>query len=218
MNDMSARTSLAPPRLNTTNPEPDDLRARREIENAELLADLPMRTHATRGAWLAPRAHDAIALLAAFGHIRERNVRQLQEDFAELALHSRELELERGDLVAERARLRNQLVGILLCLLSPRDLLRRRVARRLLFIGALNERATIAIETFRAIETWSEGVELAASPHPLTQRFQIVPQQSQVVHGQDFGMPSRNERKPQFGSLRRRYQIVRGMCGGAASS
>ena len=153
-----------------------NFRARPEVEDPELLTDLPMRTHALRGSGLAPRAHDAVVLFAAIGNIAQRHVGDLHEDLVQLTLYSRELELERRDIVSKRAGLRDQLIGVFLCPLAPRDFLGSGVARRLSLVGALDQRAPIAIERLGAVDTRGQRIELKAAAHPLTQRLQVVPQ------------------------------------------
>src|SRR5512140_374398 len=199
-------------------PGAGDLRTSGQIEDAELRTELPMRAHVAAGTRLAPRAHDPVALLAAVGHIGQRNVRQLQENVVELLFPHCEIGFERLDLKAERAHVANQLAGALLLLLEARDFLAHRIAFRFLLLRALDQGTALHVQQFRPLDARRERVELTPAAHPLAQRLRIFPQQPQVVHGQRVGMPSRNEMKPQFGSLRMRYHMVRGVCGATASS
>ncbi len=179
---------------------PADLGATREIEQAEPLADLPVRLHAGRLARRAPGAHDDAALLAPFGKIGQRHVRNHEQQPLELGLGVREPRIETRDLLAERARLRDDCAGVLLRLLEAGDLLTRRVARRLLLLDALDERTPLAIELLEPIETWAERVELPATAKRVAKHREVLAEQLDVVHAQLSGMPSANDRKPQLGS------------------
>ena len=152
MKAMSARASCAPAPRRTMKPEPAIFApaARSRMPSFSPISQCGTTPAAARGS--PQRADDAVRLLPAVGDGGERDVREPEEDLLERALGGGESLLERGDRVAERARLGDERVGVLLGLLAARDLLRRAVARGLLLVGLLDQRAAVALEGGGAVE------------------------------------------------------------------
>jgi hypothetical protein len=163
-------------------PRAADLRGALEVEHAEPRADVPVRRRGAGGARLAPRAHHGVALLAAGGHVGERDVRQAEEDVVQPPLRGRQARVERGDLVAEGAAARDEVVGALAGALAARDLLRARVARRLAFLDLLDERAAVALEPVEPLEVGGVRLERAAAREGLAERLGALADDSQVEH------------------------------------
>ena len=83
-------------------PGSGDLRAAREVEHAQALANLPVGLP-TSGGGRAPRAYDGVVRCVTVGEIRERNVGHEQAFALEVALDAAELGLERRDALAQDA-------------------------------------------------------------------------------------------------------------------
>ncbi len=128
---MSERTSRAPAPRYTTKPDPLIFapRARSMMPSVSAISQCGRRPGSVRGV-----PHSRTMTLHSsppFGTSGKRDVRNLEHDALELRLRRRELGLEAADLLTERATLRNEIVRVLLRLLSSSDFLRGRVARRL---------------------------------------------------------------------------------------
>ena len=129
------------------------------------------------------------------------DVRDLEQDRRELSLRLGELALEPADLLAERAAVRDQIVGRLAGPLAAGDFLRAGVARRLSLLDRLDEQAPVALESLAAIELRTERAKGIAPPHRLAQIVEALADQTHVVH-QNVGIESgTSERKPQFPSM-----------------
>ena len=118
------------------------------IEHAEFFPDVPMRlrleVECTR---CTPAAHLRILrVIHADRHIRLRHVRDLEQQLAQPQLHITQILVERRDLIAERAHLRNHIVRALARLLAHADLLRNRIAARLLLLHVLQNRAAALLK------------------------------------------------------------------------
>jgi len=165
------------------------LRRTREIDQPELLGDLPVRTYSVGRARLPPVAHDDVALLAAGGHVGKRDVGDLEQDAREDLLRGGELSLEPRDLVAQRAALGDEVVGVLAGALAACHFLRARIARGATFVHRLGQQATLPLQGFAALELLRESIECATLPHRLAQVVEALADHAKVVH-QFFGIES----------------------------
>ena len=122
---MSARTSRAPPPRNTTKPEPLIFAPRSRSNSPSCGGDLPVRTHAVATARGSPQLRTMTLFSSSpsgtsasvmFG-ISSRIASSCRSALGELAL-------EPADLLAERAALRDEIVGRLAGPLAARHFLR----------------------------------------------------------------------------------------------
>ena len=148
-----------------------------------------MRLDAAGGPRLTPRAHDDVGRRIALGHLGKRDVREFEENAVELALRRRKLRLEPRDLLAECARARHEIVGVLARLLPARDFLARRVSRGLALLDGLDGEPAFAVEALRTIDERTVPVEGAAPPDPFTQRARLLADHPRVDHRQKAGKP-----------------------------
>ena len=159
-----------------------DLRRAIEIDDAEALADVPVRFEPRILAGRAPRLHDAIGVLAAGGHVRQRHVGYLEQDTLELLLHVAQLPLEPRDLLAESARALDELGCILALSFALRDFRRGGIPGRLALLDCLDHGAPLALESLGAIEHGAKSVERTATPQRVAQHIHLLAQHADVVH------------------------------------
>ncbi len=95
---------------------------------------------------LAPDAHDAVVLLPAGRNAVVRQVRQRRHEVVQIPIEPGELDLHRGDLVAERRGLGLDQSGVTACPLGIADALRDLVAARALVVGLRLELPALQIE------------------------------------------------------------------------
>ena len=134
-------------------------------------------------------AHDAVRLLAAIGHVGERDVGNLEEYAAELLSHAGELPLEPRDLVAERAPSarsgrRRPLLAFLRRATSCEAALRAAFRSSTAWMRRRRSRSSASARSIRGPSASSARV--AASPRAASSRSSA--QHSEVVHGQYFGI------------------------------
>ena len=160
-----------------------DLGATRQVDQPALLTDLPVRADALRRTRLAPRAHDRVGLLAAFGNIGEREVGKAQQDVLQRRLRRRQLVLESLDLLAQLTSGGDQLVGGFAGLLAPGDFLRVDVPRRFPLLHGLDDRAPFQLESYPAVQERRHVVELPAPAHAIAQQLDLLAENAGVMHG-----------------------------------
>src|SRR5690349_5668718 len=138
-------------------PRAGELRATREIEDAERFSQLPVRSAAPRSR-LAPRPDDPVRRLVAVGDFGEREVGDVQQLLLDGRLQATELRLERVDargvLTALLAHLRRQLT---LRLHQARVRLRRFVPLRLKLVELPGERPAPHVERLELVEESRNG-------------------------------------------------------------
>ena len=199
-------TSRAPAPRKTTKPEPADLRAAREVEDAERARRSPSAAGRPSSCAASPHSRTTtFALFAALGNVGERDVRNLEQDARRAPPPtSASSRFEARDLFAERARLRDQLVGALAapsCGARLPGVIALRAAFRssTAWMSARRSRSSAS----RTIEQRAELVELAARRIPSRSRSTCSrsSRRSCMASDQDSGIDAGSEatRKPQFG-------------------
>ena len=95
----------------------------------------------------APAAHlRVLRVILADRHVGFRHIRNLQQEVTQLRLHLAQILVERRDLIAESAHLRDHIVCTLTRLLAHADLLRDGIAARLLLLDILQNRAAALLK------------------------------------------------------------------------
>ena len=141
-----------------------------------------MRAHAVGRARLAPAADDDVAILAARGHVGQREIGEVEENRLELCFGARKLLLEPRDLGAEVASARDELVRVLPGFLAAGDLEGVGVARRLALLDGLDVDAPLALQRLGPIEHAQRLVAHLAAAQALAQQLGLLAQHPHVVH------------------------------------
>jgi len=169
-----------------------DLHAALKVDDAQRLADLPVRAH--REVELLGLAlgadDDVLGVGLAGGHALGREVRQLQEELVETALDLRELGIETRDLLLHDVHVfdqRGPLVGILL---AP-DGLRGGVALVLELVGRGQHLTTAAVERQRLLGELGRGVVKQPLLVDRENLFGTFAENFHVKHGGSSSQPRR---------------------------
>src|SRR5690606_41794408 len=133
-------------------PRAAHLRGTRQVQNAKLLGDVPVRRNAAGLTRLTPAAEPSILRLAARRYILDCRVRKLQQNAVEFTLCLTKATLEAGNLLSERATLRHQLIGVRTSALELRNLLAVRVALRLALLNLLDQCPSFGVQLHRSRE------------------------------------------------------------------
>src|SRR5579862_7124094 len=129
-----------------------------------------------------PSLDDRVRFFAAGGNTRQRHVRNLQQNALQLFLDPTQFGLETSDLIADPTPSGDQVVGRLPGPLSPGDVLRVRIAKRLAFVSRLNQRPPLDVERLAAIDQRGNGLEITTSTHALAEHIDLLTQHPHVVH------------------------------------
>ena len=179
---MSARWSLAPCPKDDGEAGAGELHAAREVEDAELLADLHVVGDRVGG--ILPLAHEAHHLVGggvgAGGDLRRGKVRDHEQRLAQVGLHLGELAVDLRNAIADGAHLGLGGRDVAAGLGDGSDLLRGGVALRLEGFRLAQERTALRVE----VAGLRHGLLLHAAPRQLRGGvFEIFPDLLDVNHG-----------------------------------
>ena len=179
----SARTRRAPAPVKSGKPDPDTLRTPGEIEQAEPLAELPVRPGGEvelRG--LAPGTDHPVPRGITIGHAGVREVGDPQENPVQLFVDDPDVVLQRLGAFTRRLELGEQIVGWGTRLLPTRDLLGGRVPARLQCLGQHQGFAPAPVEQS---ELGRHGIDgrIEATAERGTHRLGILAEAFDVDHG-----------------------------------
>jgi hypothetical protein len=124
----------------------------------------------------------AIVLLATFRNIGQGDVRQLEHRLFEIFLERGKFPFHSGDLITERSRLLQEIVGVFAGAFSLRYFLGDCISRSLSLFHGLNESATLDIDLLCAINEGRKRFELATAAHAVAKHLDMLPDHAQIVH------------------------------------
>ena len=163
-----------------------DLHGALEIQNAQLLAELPMRLRSEAElARCAPAAHFlVVGLRSSHRHRVVRQVGDAVQDLAQFGIRGFRHLLALFDLPAQILRLFDLRRRVLFILLELRDLIRRAIALRLQILGFGDRRAPTRIDLAK-ITQQVVGIR-AALPQLLFHQFQMITDKIQIEHRNNY--------------------------------
>ena len=179
----SARTSRAPETAEQRKARAGELGARRQVENAQRRAELPVRPRLEiEPRRLAPGAHDPVGGGVAVGDVVGREVGYRECLLLERGFDVPQPHVERLHLLARGLEPGHQLVGGLLRALPAGDFLGRRVALGLERLHSAQELAPLAVELEDPVEQRTQG-GVAATQQRGAAPVGVLAQALEIDHG-----------------------------------
>jgi hypothetical protein len=133
-----------------------------------------MRFDAFGFAYGSPLAQNLVSVRAAVRDLLQRNVGELEKNSAQGVVRSVELRFQSVQLVSERTRARENVIGRLPSTLAPRDLSAQCVAGSLALLDSLQRGAALSLQCHGVINKGEQCFLLIAPPYRVAKDIRLL--------------------------------------------